>query len=96
MIGKWRLMVADPNRVYICGLDMGGMGKMITRNDEYVVVKWPSSKCWAGIGMVPTYHSPKTTVFRILEEYTERTKYTGNVLVVEWVIEWDNTRKERS
>lgn len=47
----------------ISGIDHGGVGKILSENNEYVAVKWPAHTYWSGIGVPRSYALPEVEIF---------------------------------
>ena len=60
--------------------------KILAQNDKFVVIKFPGSMCWSGIGMPWTYYKGRIAVFQI------DSKLDNKYLLSE-VIEWSTERK---
>ena len=99
MRGDHYWMHLSGDRVTLSMVDMGGEGKLIARDGEYVVVKWPRGKHWNGNYQDRAYHPPHTAVYRITTDREGMVIHPGpntpNSFRVEECIEWSNARPPR-
>lgn len=57
-----RLVIEDDGSVRFPGVDMGGLGKVLAQNKDFIAVKWPGHMGWFCRGG-RKYYSPETVVY---------------------------------
>ena len=91
---RWFMHVnEDETDVTLHGVNMGGRGFVLARNEDYIVVKWPAGKHWSGNYQPWAYHSPHTEVYRIIEDRDDMIQHPGPNTENSSCIEWSNRKR---
>ena len=97
---KGRLRLFSDGTVAFTGVDMGGRGIVLSRNNRdhdegrgYLIVKWPSSRYWADSFNPSQYSSPLIVTYKIQDEQLD--DETGRPIqwVVEPLIDYENKKR---
>ena len=96
---RYWLQLSSEGKVTLHHVDMGGAGQALAWDDEYIAVKWPRGKHWAGNYQEREYHPPKTVVYRIIEERSDMIVLAPpngpHGMRVEKCVEWSHERKAK-
>jgi hypothetical protein len=72
------------------GIDFGGRGVVLARDEGAIAVRWPSGMGWAGIGLPRKYFPASVIVYRIIGTTRDR---HGERLSLERLLEWELKRR---
>jgi len=60
-------------------------GRVLARNKQFLVVRWPGGKVWSGIGCPPSYHPVRTSVYAVIRTNGNMVAVRSNVRgEIEW------------